>query len=91
MPQLIKFPGRTEAHCEPCEFHNCTGEFHVHCGEGGWREYACGHPDAHEISSDPWIANIQGKMAAFSPGGRAIGKTDKQPEWCPLKRKPEAK
>lgn len=56
-----------------------------------WRDYNCMHPDAFgdmDLSDDPRIAAKQGELRAIlTEHGRHIGKTELQPDWCPLKRK----
>jgi len=78
MPSIYKIPSRTEHHCEPCAFHKRTGALFVRCGEGSWIRYACTHPDAFS----PPIRS----RSMFAQEGRDIGKTEEQPDWCPLKR-----
>ncbi len=80
MPSTLKIPSRTENHCEPCEFHKRTGALFVRIGEGSWVRYSCTHPEAfkpHEVFP---------RSMFLMQEGRDIGKTDKQPDWCPLKR-----
>lgn len=90
MPSNYKMPARTEFHCEPCEFHKCTGMLHVRSGEGGWRTYSCIHPEAFE--PEPHFEDLEKQRLAQkikaiqSRYSRPIGKTEKQPVWCPLNR-----
>ena len=93
MPTIHNIPSRTEHHCEPCEFHKCTGSMHVRSGEGGWREYACMHSQAFRplpTPTNPEKARIIERLEAMQNEGRHIGRhigrTEKQPNWCPLKR-----
>ena len=93
MPTKHNIPSRIENHCEPCEFHKCTGSLHVRIGPGGWREYSCTHPKAFEPlppQTDPEKARMYGRLEAMQKDGRNIGKTENQPEWCPLKRATES-
>jgi len=75
MPTKFEIPAKQETHCEPCEHHKCTGALYTRMpGCGAYREYECRHPSLlHVIGSAQY--------------GRMIGKTEKQPEWCPLKTK----
>lgn len=91
MPTTLNIPARTEHRCSPCEFHKCVGSFHVRSGPGSWREYNCMNPDA--VPSGPVSkanqehADLIMKIRAHDRiEGRWIGKTEKQPDWCPLKR-----
>lgn len=62
---------------------------HVRIGPGGWRDYACTHPDAHgplPEGTTPEKALMIGKIRGFDLGGRHIGKTEKTPDWCPFLR-----
>jgi hypothetical protein len=89
MPTTIKIPARVESHCEPCEYHKLIGSFHVRIGPGGWREYTCVHPEAFEPlppTTDPELAQAVERLRAKLNEGRYIGKTERQPEWCPLRR-----
>jgi len=91
MPTKLNIPSRTENHCEPCEHHKCTAMLCTRIGPGGWREYVCKHPDAFPPlpkDTDPEKARIIGKLEALQTEGRHIGRTEKQPDWCPLKREP---
>lgn len=50
------------------------------------------HPDAFDdvlpLSEDPKIRDKQIELRAYAKEhGRDIGRTDKQPSWCPLVRK----
>ena len=92
MPTTINIPSHVERHCAPCEFHKLTASLHVRIGEGGYRQYACTHPEAFErgpTPSDPPKARLAGKIdALLKREGRDIGKTELQPNWCPLRRNP---
>ena len=88
MPTKFNIPSRVEHHCSPCEFHVCTSSFHVRSGEGSWREYSCKHPDAPEpLPEGGKHHNILVRILARElEEGRPIGRTELQPQWCPLKR-----
>lgn len=90
MPSEFKLPARTERYCEPCEFHKCTGALFTRIGPGGWKQYVCTHPKAFEpmqTFADPEKQRLAEKLAAINArDGRQIGKTEKQPDWCPLRR-----
>lgn len=90
MPSTLNIPAHTEFRCAPCEFHKCIGSFHVRVGPGGYREYACMHPEAEDFGPMPLApeqaARIGELRARFARDGRWIGRTEKQPQWCPLKR-----
>ena len=89
MPSEFNIPSRRERHCEPCEFHKLTAAL---MGQPGntWRQYGCAHPDAYEfgpLAADPAVAAKQGELRArIRQHPRNIGKTEKQPDWCPLRR-----
>ncbi len=92
MPTKFTIPAVSETHCRPCKYHVCIGSLHVYVGGGGWNEHACTHPDAYEPlpeGTDPETAKIIGEMQAREVG-RNIGKTELQPDWCPLRREPAA-
>ncbi len=90
MPSTHEIPAHRERYCEPCEFHKM---FSAMMGGPGnvWRDYDCMHPEAHNfkpLSDDPNIAAKQGELRArLREHGRHIGKTELQPDWCPLRRK----
>ncbi len=93
MPTTHNLRARTETHCEPCEFHKLTAAFHVRSGEGSWMRYGCLHPEAYQfgpmptgISPDRLELLLQ-TDELLKREGRDIGKTELQPQWCPLKRK----
>jgi len=75
-----------------CEYHTCVGAFHVRSGSGGWREYACMHPQAWEpVAGDsPELAETRGRLrqmeANMNGRGRLIGRTELAPNWCPYLR-----
>lgn len=83
-----EYSPRIERHCDPCEFHKC---FSVLYGQPGntWRDYNCTHPDAFgplKLSDNPDTAFKQGEMRAeLKKHGRHIGRTERQPDWCPLR------
>jgi hypothetical protein len=78
MPTTLNIPSRIERRCEPCEHHKCIGSFHVRSGEGSWREYVCQHPAADD--------ELTPAGRALFGAGKYIGKTEKQPDWCPLRQ-----
>lgn len=93
MPSIHTIPGRTERICEPCEFHKLFNAFYG--SDHSWRDYNCMHPQALDdigaLSSDPSIAAKQIEIRAWlKEHGRHIGKTERQPEWCPLRRQEES-
>ena len=55
-----------------------------------WRQYACMHPEAFDdmpLSDDRAIRDKQIEMRTrHMQHGRNIGKTENQPDWCPLRR-----
>ena len=63
---------------------------HVRSGEGGYREYACMHPasydDIERPALDPEKEKIRQRLIGrLLADGRHIGKTELQPDWCPLR------
>jgi len=54
-----------------------------------WRQYACMHPDAFGPMPEgltPKQAAKWGELRGRNlEHGRDIGRTERQPEWCPLK------
>lgn len=90
MPTKFEIPAHREVRCEPCEFHKCFNAFYG--SDHSWRDYNCMHPQAYDevrepLSGDPKVAELQGQIRArLMEHGRHIGKTEKQPDWCPLKR-----
>lgn len=91
MPKTCKIPARTEHRCSPCQYHKLTGAFHTRCGEGSWRSYSCMHPEAYnDQGEEAFTPELQARMKAIDAliccGGRYIGRTELQPDWCPLKR-----
>lgn len=92
MPTTFNIPSRRERHCEPCEYHKLTGALYTRLPDcGGYRQYACMHPmafDAGVPMADPAKeAAKQRIIGRLMKEGRDIGKTEKQPDWCPLRRK----
>lgn len=91
MPSEHTIPSRRERLCEPCEFHKMVNA--MFGGPGNvWRDYNCMHPEAFDDLNDGPMADpekeklrqrIIGRMLA---DGRSIGKTERQPDWCPLRR-----
>ena len=94
MPTKIEIPRRVETHCQPCLYHKLTSSFHVRSGPGSYREYACEHPDAFLFRHDGTEIDIKTRdlqaeiQRLQEREGRYIGKTENQPNWCPLKRTP---
>ncbi len=92
MPTKFEIPSRRVTHCAPCEFHKLTGSLHVRCGEGSWRQYSCMNPQAFDDldnvpQKDPEKEKLRQRMIGMMlTYGRDIGKTEEQPEWCPLRR-----
>lgn len=88
-PTTYNLPAQTVTRCGSCRFHECIGSMHVRLGPGGWREYACSHPDAYEpvTDGDPKKAEIRGMLRAMDKHGRHIGRTETTPAWCPFTRK----
>lgn len=91
MPSERTIPSRTERLCEPCPHHKMMNAFYGH--NSSWRDFNCMHPDAFkELTSDltPAQKAVLSKLDALrATEGRHIGRTDKQPDWCPLKPRPE--
>lgn len=89
MPSTHNIPARTERVCEPCHYHKM---FSAMMGQPGnvWRDYNCMHPEAFNdepLSDDAKIAAKQGEMRGrMLEYGRHIGRTEKQPDWCPLRK-----
>lgn len=89
MPTKFEIPARRETHCEPCKYHKM---FSAMMGGPGnvWRDYNCMHPDAHDfgpLPDKPELAAKAGELRAhLAEHGRHIGKTDLQPDWCPLRK-----
>lgn len=73
MPREFKIPSHTEHHCEPCEHHKCVGALYVRSGNGSYKDYECRHPSLLHV-------------VAGTEYGRMIGRTENQPDWCPLKK-----
>lgn len=89
MPTNLTIPEHIKRVCTPCEHHKCIAALHVRIGSGGYREYACTHPDAFEPTDNPLLAQMHGRLMQMD-GGRVIGKTENRPEWCPLFRNHES-
>lgn len=87
MPTQFKIPARTERHCEPCEF---LKQSNMICSrlDGIKCDYDCTHPKCYDdlpLSDDPLTRGKQEAMREQNAkAGRFIGRTDKQPAWCPL-------
>jgi hypothetical protein len=90
VPSKYTIPSRTETHCAPCEFHKCTGALCGPAGGNSWRRYSCFHPDAFGDLKRPEDETLRDKfnamVARMLHHGRDIGKTEEQPNWCPLRR-----
>lgn len=85
MPSKYTIPAHERRVCEPCEFHRCIRAKFAEGGPGTWREYLCTHPEAFERTGDPARDELSAIENAID-GGRFIGRTEKQPDWCPLLR-----
>lgn len=89
-PTRVTYPAHQSVRCGLCKYHELIGSFHVHCGQGGWREYACTHPCRWEPVTDanPEHAALRGRLQASSEvcNGRLIGRTEETPNWCPFTR-----
>lgn len=77
--------------CGLCKYHECTGGLFTRIGGGGYREWACNHPDAYPQETDPEKAEIRGMLRALDKGGRPIGRTETTPQWCPFLREQNTK
>lgn len=92
MPSTFEIPRRRERHCAPCEFHKMTAA--MMGGPGNvWREYVCMHPEAFDdMVREPLLPEKetvrQRLIGAMLEHGRSIGRTERQPDWCPLRRQP---
>jgi hypothetical protein len=90
MPTARQIPSHVERVCEPCEFHKMTGAFYGQ-PDNTWRRYACLHPGAIGPMPKGLTAEQAAKWGALNgrllEHGRDIGKTENQPEWCPLKKR----
>ena len=91
MPSTHEIPSRTEHRCEPCQYHKRTAAFYGH--DHSWQQYSCLHPSANDDLALPddsekskaIVARIK-ELESLTGGGRHIGRTDRQPSWCPLLR-----
>lgn len=92
MPSIRQIPARIEKLCEPCEYHKRINAFYGH--SHSWADYNCMHPDAFEEIpplADPEKEKIRLKLLEDAQKyGRHIGRTELQPDFCPLERKDEA-
>lgn len=88
MPTTLNIPARHERHCEPCEHLKrenmlCSRLNGISC------DYVCHHPEAHEwgkTPTDPKKAELMGQLRArLTESGRMIGRSDRQPQWCPMR------
>ena len=91
MPSIHTIPQRLEKRCEPCQYHKRASAFYG--SDHSWHEYKCTHPNALDelaLPEDPVRRNTILVMRARVDGllglGRHIGRTEKQPDWCPLNR-----
>ena len=89
MPTELNKPGHTERYCHPCQhllFVNA-----VYGPDFASGDYKCMHPEAHDLGptpSDPEKARLAGEIdALIQQQGRPIGPENRQPDWCPLRRK----
>lgn len=79
--------------CEPCEYHHRVNAFYG--SHHSWTDWECRHPKADEalvLHSD--LTPAQNKVLQdiddlTKREGRWIGRTEKQPEWCPLRKENE--
>ena len=89
MPSTIQIPARTERHCCPCE-HLSTKNIYHSREHGTICDYVCFHPEANSDGDDPNETDpvlLEARahlMELARKYGRDIGKTDRQPKWCPL-------
>lgn len=92
MPSTINIPSRCERLCRPCPHHKMVGA--MYGSDFSWQDYNCMHPDAfdddREPLADPEKEKIRQRLiGCMAKDGRHIGKTELQPDWCPLKREPQ--
>jgi len=89
MPTELNIPGHTERYCHPCQHLRFVNAVYGPDFVSG--DYKCMHPEAHDLGatpSDPEEARLAGETDAFiQQQGRPIGHEDRQPDWCPLRRK----
>lgn len=88
-PTRYSFPRRSETRCGTCKYHECHSALCTRIGPGGWRDYACSHPDAfkdEEVAGHPGLVAHVEAIERQSYGGRLIGRTEATPEWCPFLR-----
>lgn len=87
MPTSHNIPAHVEHHCEPCEFHKVIGCVRTRLPNcGAYTEYSCSHPKAYEEPQMKMNPGWEKFLARVGRDGRYIGKTEKQPDWCPLRR-----
>jgi hypothetical protein len=90
MPSTFEIPRRREHHCAPCEFHKCVAA--LMGGPGNvWRDYNCMHPEAFDDTVreplPPEKELIRQRLIGrLLEHGRSIGRTERQPDWCPLRK-----
>jgi hypothetical protein len=92
MPHTYKVQAHTVHLCAPCEFHKRTAALYTRLPDcGGYVQYACMHPKAFDAGvpcADPEKeAAKQRIIGRLMEHGRDIGKTEEQPDWCPLRNK----
>jgi len=75
--------------CGSCPHHKLIGALHVRSGPGGYREYACAHPEAYPPTDDPTVKEVR-SYYTHAKDGRYIGQTEKTPQWCPILREHRA-
>jgi len=93
MPTKQTIPARTETICRPCQYHKVVGSFRGH--DTAWDDCNCLHPHAYDDvdciltpGERSEVAAVRKELDAITQReGRSIGRTERQPEWCPLKRK----
>lgn len=83
MPTTYTIPSYVKRTCYPCEHHKMVNA--LFGGPGNvWREFNCMHPEAFDPEREKIRQRLIGQMLEH---GRSIGRTDRQPDWCPLLRK----
>ena len=91
MPSIVSIPGRTERRCKPCEFHRIDSAFYG--SDHSWQAFKCTHPQAMDdlaLPDDPVkaekILEMRKRIDELLGPGRHIGRTERQPDWCPLRK-----
>ena len=88
MPSTREIPAKIEKLCEPCKYHKRINAFYGH--SHSWADYNCMHPKAFvpiekKDDNDVEKENLRIKINEESQKyGRFIGRTELQPDWCPL-------